>query len=65
MLNGSSWSAVKNCMVRDKGHHDVFVGIEHKLRGDELIEMLNKASKRYKIAADDVRATKDSEVVGM
>ena len=48
-----------------KCHHDVFVGIEHRLRGDELVEMLHKASKRYGIAADDVRAAKDSEVVGM
>ena len=65
MLDGSSWGAVKDCMGRDKGHHDLFVGIEHRLRGDELIEMLNKASKRYKIAADDVRAIKDNEDVGM
>ena len=65
MLNGSSWGAVKDCMGRDKGHHDVFVGIEHRLRGDELVEMLNKASKRYKIAAGDARATRESEVVGV
>ena len=65
MLNGSSLGAIKDCMGLDEGHHDVFVGIEHRLRGDRLAETLNKESKRYKITADDARTAKDSEVVGM
>ena len=50
-------------MVLDKGHRDVFVGIEHRLRGDRLAETRNKESKRYKIEVDDARATRESEVV--
>ena len=48
-----------------RSNHDVFVGIERRLRGDEPSEMRNKESKRYTIAADDARGTKEGEDVGM
>ena len=51
-------------MEFDKSNHDVFVGMEHRLRGDKLAGMLNKESKRYNIAADGARATKEGDDVG-
>ena len=48
-----------------KGNDDVFVGMEHRLRGDKPAKMLNKESKRYNIAGDDTKATKEAEDVGM
>ena len=42
MLSGSSWSPIKYFMEFVKGNHDVFVGIEHRLRGDEPSDMLTK-----------------------
>ena len=52
-------------MECNKGNHDVFVGIEHRLRGDKFAETLDKESKRYKITTNDSRATKEGEDVGM
>ena len=43
----------------------MFVGIEHRLRGDKFAETLDKESKRYKITTKDSRATKEGEGVGM
>ena len=52
-------------MEFDKSNHAVFVGMEHRLRGDKPYEMRNKESKRYTIAADDARGTKECENVGI
>ena len=38
--------------------HNVFVGAEHRSRGDELQESVNKLGRKgCKVAADEVRST--------
>ena len=44
-LNGSTWSTEKKCMRRCKFTFDVFFGIEHKLRKEEMEEQFNKEAK--------------------
>ena len=41
LLNGSAWSAMR----RYKGTSDIFFGIEHRLRKDEMEEQFNKEAK--------------------
>ena len=42
--------------------HDVFVGVEHRLRGDEFQESFNKLGNQgYKYAADDARSTSEGQ----
>ena len=42
LLNGSAWSTEKKYMRRYKGTFDIFFGIEHRLRKEEMEEQLNK-----------------------
>ena len=45
-------------LEQDIGMHDVFVGVEHCLRGDELQQSANElGGKGYKVAADVARST--------
>ena len=44
LLNGSSWSAVKN-MRRHKGKRDIFLEIQHRLRREEMEEQSNREAK--------------------
>ena len=42
--------------------YDVFVGVEHRLRDDELQESFNKLGNQgYKYAADDARSTSEGQ----
>ena len=45
LLNCSAWSTEKKCMRRYKGTFDIFFGIKHRLRKDEMEEQLNKEAK--------------------
>ena len=45
LLNGSAWSTEKGYMRRYKGTFDIFFGIEHRLRKEEMEEQLNKEAK--------------------
>ena len=56
VLSRSSWGTTKECFKFDKGKHGVFVGIEHRQRGDE--------AQGFKIAADDAKTTKDGDEFG-
>ena len=42
LLNGSAWSTERKYMRRYKGKCDVFFGIEHRLRKEEMKEQFNK-----------------------
>ena len=57
-LNGSAWSTKKKYMRRCKGTFDIFFGVEHRLRKDEMEEQLNKDAKEgWRFAADAARIT--------
>ena len=45
LLNGSAWSTEKKFLRRYKGTFDIFFGIEHRLRKEEMEEQLNKEAK--------------------
>ena len=58
LLNGSAWSTEKKYMRRYKGAFDIFYGIEHWLRKDEMEDQLNKEAKDgWRFAADVARIT--------
>ena len=58
LLNGSAWSTEKKYMSRYKGKGDIFFGIEHRLRKEEMEEQFNKEAKEeWKFAADAARVT--------
>ena len=58
LLNGSAWSTEKKYMRRFRGTFDIFLGIEHRLRKEEMEEQLNKDAKEgWKFAADAARIT--------
>ena len=60
MLNGSSWSTEKDFLEGRGAGLDVFIGIEHRLRGEVIDQEWNVyAKKSYKIAAADARSTED------
>ena len=42
LLNGSAWSTEKKHMRRYSGTFDIFFGIEHRLRKEEVKEQLDK-----------------------
>ena len=61
LLNGSAWSTEKKYMRRYKGTFDIFFGIEHKLRKEEMDEQLNKEAKEgWRFAASAARFTEDT-----
>ena len=43
--NGSAWSTEKKCLRRYEGTFDIFFGIEHRLRKEEMEEQFNKEAK--------------------
>ena len=45
LLNGSAWSTERKYMRRYKGKCDIFVGIEHRMRKQEMEEQFNKEAK--------------------
>ena len=61
LLNGSAWSTEKRYMTRCKGTFDVFFGIEHRLRKEEMEEQSNKEAKEgWRLAADAARITEET-----
>ena len=46
LLNGSAWSTERRYMRRYKGTFDVFFGIEHRLRKEEMEAQFNRSQRR-------------------
>ena len=60
LLNGSAWSTEKKYMRRYKGTFDIFFGIEHRLRKEEMEEQFNKEAKEgWRFAASAARITEE------
>ena len=61
LLNGSAWSTEKKYMRRYEGTFDIFFGIEHRLRKEELEEQLNKETKEgWRLAASAAIITEET-----
>ena len=45
LLNGSAWSTEKKYIRRYRGTFDIFIGIEHISRKEEMEEQLYKEGK--------------------
>ena len=60
LLNGSAWSTERKHMRRYKGTFDVFFGIEHRSRKEEMEEQFNREAKNgWRFAASAVRITEE------
>ena len=58
LLSGSAWSTERKYMRRYKGKCDVFFGMEHRLRKEEVEEQFNKEVKEgWRFPADAARIT--------
>ena len=58
LLNGSAWSTEKKYMRTNKGTFDIFFGIEHRLRKDEIEEQFYKETMEgWWFAAEDQKHT--------
>ena len=58
LLSGSAWSTVKTYMRRYEGKCHIFLGIEHRMRKEEMEEQFNKDAKQgWRFAADAARIT--------
>ena len=58
LLNGSAWSTEKKYMRKYKRKSDIFVGMEHRMRKEEMEEQFNKDAKDgWKFAADAATIT--------
>ena len=56
LLNESTWSTEKKYMRRHKG--DIFFGVEHRMRKEEMEEQFNIEGKQeWRFAADATRIT--------
>ena len=61
LLNGSAWSTQRKYMSRDIGKCDIFFGMEHRLRTEEMEEQLNREAKKgWRFAADAARITDET-----
>ena len=57
-LNGSVWSSERKYTRRYKGKYDIFLGIEHRLRKEAMVEQFNKeAQEGLRFASDAARIT--------
>ena len=53
LVNGSTWSTKRKYMRRYKGKCDIFFGIKHRLRKEEMEEPFNREAKEgWRFAAD-------------
>ena len=60
LLNGSAWSTERKYMRRYKGTLDVFFGIEHRLRKEEMEEQFNREAKEgWRFATSAARITEE------
>ena len=59
LLNGSAWSTERKYMRRYRGYCDIFFGIEHRLRKEDMEEhFINREAKEgLRYAADAARIT--------
>ena len=58
LLNGSAWSTERKYMTKFVGKCDIFFGIEHRLRKEEMEDQFNKEAKEgWRFAADAARNT--------
>ena len=58
LLLGSAWSTKRKSTKRYKGKCDVFFGIEHRERKEEMVEQFNKEAKEgWRFAAGGARFT--------
>ena len=57
LLSGSAWSTERKYTRRYEGKCDIFFGIEHRLREEEMEEQFNKKAKDGWIFAADARIT--------
>ena len=56
LSNGSAWSTKRKYMRRCKGKCDIFFGIKHVLRKEEMEEQFNREAKEgWRFAADAAR----------
>ena len=56
LVNGTE----RNYMRRYKGTFDIFFGVEHRMKTEEMEEQFNKEAKKgYRLAADTARITDD------
>ena len=61
LLNGSASSTERKYMRRCKGTFDVFLGIEHRLRKEEMEEQFNRETKEeLRFASDAARIADES-----
>ena len=61
LLSGSAWSTERKYMMRYKGKCDIFFGIEHRLRKEEMEEQFNKEAKEgWRFAASAARITEET-----
>ena len=46
LLNGSAWCTEKKNMRRCKGTFDIFLGVEHRMKKEEMEEQFNKEASQ-------------------
>ena len=60
-LFGSVWCIEKKVMRRYKGTFDIFFGVEHRMREEEMEDQFNKEAKQVsRFAADAARITDEN-----
>ena len=60
LLKGSAWSTERKYMRRYKGRCDIFFGIGHRMRKEEMEEQFNREAKEgWKFAASAARITEE------
>ena len=61
LLNGSAWSTERRYVRSYQGKFDIFFGIEHRLRKEEMVEEFNtEAMEGWRFAADAARTTDET-----
>ena len=61
LLNGSTWSTERKHMRMHRGTFDIFFGVEHRLRREDMEEQFNKEAKHgWRLAADAARITDEN-----
>ena len=59
--NGSAWSTERKYIGRYKGKCDIFFGMEHRLRTEEMEEQFNKEAKEgWMFAANAARIAEET-----
>ena len=46
LLNGATWNTEKKYMSRYKGTFDIFIGVEYRMRKEEMEEQFNEEAKQ-------------------